>query len=209
MGPGWRWPGHAPSTHLSLARSLYAGSSPARAQAWGSLDLDRLERGEVRMGAGRNAAHLGTESLVTSPSLPPMSWQVSQATWAGRSHTTACPPPRRRCPVRISRVNRSQVPGAGDRAFLERKLGGWPRIRGSPVERAAWGLCWGVGGAPPCGVPLPPPPPRCQGASPGQCLCPGPASLAVLSCCLGLAVGDHHCLSKLPVGGTWFWGGQA
>ena len=105
--------------------------------------------------------------------------------------------------MRISRVNRSQVPGAGDPAFLERELAGWPRIRGSPVDRAARGLCWR---APPCGVPPPPPPTPASvpGSRPRVLSVPGPASLAILSCCGGV-VRDGHCLSKLLAGRTWFW----
>ena len=111
------------------------------------------------MGAGRNSAHLGTESLITDPSLLPMSWQVSRATWAGRSHTPAAPPPAP-TPGEVPREDLHSEPESGPRdgdpAFLKGEPGGWPRIFGSPVERVAWGLCWI--GAPPCGVPLPPPP---------------------------------------------------
>lgn len=111
--------------------------------------------------------------------------------------------------MRISRVNRSQVPGQGPSLPRERKLGGWPGNPWLTCGELHGGCVLGVE-APPCGVPLPPPPPyRSAGSKPRAVSVPRPASLAVLSCCLGLAVGDHHCLSKLPVGGTWFWGGQA
>ena len=106
--------------------------------------------------------------------------------------------------MRISRVSRSQVPGARDPAFLERELAGWPRIRGSPVERAAWGLCWG---APPCGVASSTPTPASvPGSKPRVVSVPRPCQPGHPVLLLGgVAVRDRHCLSKLLVGGTWFW----
>lgn len=146
---------------------------------------------------GRNAAHLGTESPATSPSLPPMSWQVSQATWAVDRTPLPVPHPPEEVPCEDLPGEpgvRSQ--GQGTEPFLERKLRVgresvahlWKELHGGCA--GGWGRLVGC----PCLL-------HCLGArsKPRAVSVPSPASLAVLSCCLGLAVGDHHCLSKLPV----------
>lgn len=68
-------------------RSLCHGFLPARAQAWGSLDLDRHERGEVRMECGEELLISALSHCVWPIHSRRPGWQVSQATWAGADRT--------------------------------------------------------------------------------------------------------------------------
>jgi len=109
-----------PSTHPSLACSLYSGSFLAPAQAWGSLDLDPLEHREVRTGWGGTLLISAlSHSSPTHPSRP------------GAGKSAGPPGPADRAPL--------PPPGEAPHEDLQGEPESSPRGRGPSLPREGAG----------------------------------------------------------------------